>query len=98
VKSVRRTRETGSAISTSNWQRRLFAAMTTALMAMYSVAPAWAAGPVPAKAKAAVAPASPGESCQLNSPRGHVKHVVTIIFDNTHFQRDPARDGSFHWS
>jgi hypothetical protein len=30
----------------------------------------------------------------LNSPRGNVKHVVTIIFDNTHFQRDPARDGS----
>jgi len=23
-----------------------------------------------------------------------IKHVVTIIFDNTHFQRDPARDGS----
>jgi hypothetical protein len=68
--------------------------MTTALLAMYSVAPAWAAGPAPAKVKAAVAAASPGENCQLNSPRGNVKHVVTIIFDNTHFQRDPARDGS----
>jgi hypothetical protein len=32
--------------------------------------------------------------CQLNSPRGKVQHVVTIIFDNTHFMRDPARDGS----
>lgn len=32
--------------------------------------------------------------CQLNSPRGKVSHVVTIIFDNTHFRRDPARDGS----
>jgi hypothetical protein len=35
-----------------------------------------------------------GGSCQLNSPKGNIKHVVTIIFDNTHFQRDPARDGS----
>jgi hypothetical protein len=25
---------------------------------------------------------------------GKVSHVVTIIFDNTHFMRDPARDGS----
>src|SRR5215467_563925 len=32
--------------------------------------------------------------CKLNSPRGNIKHVVTIIFDNTHFMRDPARDGS----
>jgi hypothetical protein len=39
------------------------------------------------------APAS-GGSCQLNSPKGNIQHVVTIIFDNTHFQRDPARDGS----
>ena len=23
-----------------------------------------------------------------------MSHVVTIIFDNTHFKRDPARDGS----
>src|SRR5258707_9363464 len=30
----------------------------------------------------------------LNSPRGRVKLVVTIIFDHTPFQRDPARDGS----
>jgi len=37
---------------------------------------------------------SPAEACQLNSPRGKVQHVVTIIFDNAHFKRDPARDGS----
>jgi arylsulfatase A-like enzyme len=37
---------------------------------------------------------SAAASCQLKSPRGNVKHVVTIIFDNTHFMRDPARDGS----
>jgi hypothetical protein len=37
---------------------------------------------------------SAAASCELNSPRGNVKHVVTIIFDNTHFMRDPARDGS----
>ncbi len=48
----------------------------------------------PAPAQAHPAPASPAGDCQLNSPRGKVQHVVTIIFDNTHFQRDPARDGS----
>src|SRR5260370_30945469 len=48
----------------------------------------------PAPAQAHPAPATPAGSCQLNSPRGKVQHVVTIIFDNTHFQRDPARDGS----
>ena len=48
----------------------------------------------PTAAKEHSAPASPAGSCQLNSPRGKIKHVVTIIFDNTHFQRDPARDGS----
>jgi hypothetical protein len=45
-------------------------------------------------AKAQPAPAGPSAGCQLNSPKGNIKHVVTIIFDNTHFQRDPARDGS----
>ena len=40
------------------------------------------------------APAVAAGGCQLNSPRGKVTHVVTIIFDNTHFMRDPARDGS----
>ena len=50
------------------------------------------ASPVPPKGHPA--PASLGGGCQLNSPKGNIKHVVTIIFDNTHFQRDPARDGS----
>jgi hypothetical protein len=40
------------------------------------------------------APANAAGGCQLSSPRGKVTHVVTIIFDNTHFMRDPARDGS----
>jgi hypothetical protein len=48
----------------------------------------------PIAAQAHPAPATPAGDCQLNSPRGKIKHVVTIIFDNTHFQRDPARDGS----
>jgi hypothetical protein len=81
-------------MSTSNWLRRALAVMTTALMTIYSVAPAWAASPAAAKAKAESASANPGGGCQLNSPRGKVNRVVTIIFDNTHFQRDPARDGS----
>jgi len=61
------------------------------------MAPAWAApAGEPAKAAAAPTPQPTGSagSCQLNSPRGRVKHVVEIIFDNTHFKRDPARDGS----
>jgi hypothetical protein len=65
--------------------------------AFYPVAQAGAATPAPAatpKQPAAAPPASPAEGCQLNSPHGNVKHVVTIIFDNTHFKRDPARDGS----
>jgi hypothetical protein len=32
--------------------------------------------------------------CQLDPQNGNIKHVVNIIFDNTHFMRDPARDGS----
>src|ERR1700758_2460607 len=27
-------------------------------------------------------------SCQLNSPKGNIKHVIYIQFDNTHFRRD----------
>lgn len=37
------------------------------------------------------APASAAGGCQL-APK--VTHVVTIIFDNTHFMRDPLRDGT----
>ena len=48
----------------------------------------------PTAAEAHPAPASPAGGCDLDSPHGKIKHVVTIIFDNTHFQRDPARDGS----
>src|SRR6267378_190641 len=48
----------------------------------------------PAAAQANPAPASPAEGCQLNSQRGKIQRVVTIVFDNMHFQRDPARDGS----
>jgi hypothetical protein len=67
------------------------------------VAPAWAAPAgatastaTDAAAKLAVAtPAlTAAGGCQLNSPCGKVSHVVTIIFDNTHFLRDPACDGS----
>jgi len=48
----------------------------------------------PTAAKAHSAPASPAGGCQLNSLRGKIQRVVTIVFDNMHFQRDPARDGS----
>jgi hypothetical protein len=28
------------------------------------------------------------DDCQLNSPGGNIQHVISIIFDNTHFLRD----------
>ena len=34
--------------------------------------------------------AAPASSCQLQSARGNVKHVIYIQFDNTHFRRDNA--------
>ena len=49
---------------------------------------------------ASVIPASPATArsagptgCNLG-PNGAVKHVIFIEFDNTHFMRDPARNGS----
>lgn len=73
----------------SSWHRKALAGGTAVLLALSPVAPAWAAP------GGAVTPSVAGASaCQLNSPRGKVQHVVTIIFDNTHFMRDPARDGS----
>src|SRR5882757_158887 len=31
---------------------------------------------------------APGSGCQLESPKGGIKHVIYIQFDNTHFRRD----------
>lgn len=70
---------------------------TAALFGLYPAIPAGAAphaARAAAKSPASPAHPSPARGCQLNSPRGNVKHVVTIIFDNTHLMRDPARDGS----
>src|SRR5215475_14854494 len=93
-----------SGAAAPSWQRKAVAVGTAVLLSLSPVTSAWAApaGPVPfptaggaTKLAAArvLAPSAAG-SCQLNSPRGKVSHVVTIIFDNTHFMRDPARDGS----
>src|SRR5215472_5764960 len=95
-------RQSSAASAGSRWRRQALAMGTALLFASSSVAPAWAA---PAGAavlfagtagKLAVATPiiTAAGACQLNSPRGKIKHVVTIIFDNTHFMRDPARDGS----
>jgi hypothetical protein len=32
--------------------------------------------------------AAPTSTCDLNSPKGNIKHVIYIQFDNTHFRRD----------
>jgi hypothetical protein len=99
-------REGFGASAWASWHRRQALALGTAvLLALSPLEPAWAA-PAGATASAAAgaatklaaasapAPLSAAGGCQLNSPRGKVSHVVTIIFDNTHFMRDPARDGS----
>jgi hypothetical protein len=96
-------REGSRASAGSRLHRKALAVGTAVLLAFSPVAPAWAApaGATASKAagaaaKLAVATPAPTAAggCQLNSPRGKVSHVVTIIFDNTHFVRDPARDGS----
>src|SRR6266853_391484 len=86
-----RTNTTASLQSTRNWRRQVLAATTAAFLTMYPVMPAWATAPAPAKASA---PAPAAAGCQMNSARGKIQRVVTIVFDNMHFQRDPARDGS----
>jgi hypothetical protein len=83
----------------SAWARwRQAVAMSTAMFfALCPVAPASAAPGAAALPKAAAAapkPASSAGGCQLQSPGGKIKHVVEIIFDNVHFRRDAARDGS----
>src|SRR5712672_4810891 len=37
---------------------------------------------------ATAAPTPPSSGCQLGSPKGGIKHVIYIQFDNTHFRRD----------
>jgi hypothetical protein len=37
---------------------------------------------------ASAAPAAAADSCQLNSAKGDIQHVIYLIFDNTHFLRD----------
>jgi hypothetical protein len=69
----------------------MLAAATAGFLAITPVMPARAAAQASAKAPATAPPAG---GCQLNSAKGNIKHVVTIVFDNMHFQRDPARDGS----
>jgi hypothetical protein len=44
--------------------------------------------PSGAFAASASVPDSAAGSCQLKSPKGNIKHVIYIQFDNTHFLRD----------
>ncbi len=93
----------GSGTSAS-WHSRAVSLGTVVLLALSPMTPTWAAPagaalpPASAGAKIAAAPApapaSASGGCQLNSTRGKISHVVTIIFDNTHFKRDPLRDGT----
>ena len=57
-----------------------------ALVLACLVAAGIATAQVRTSASTSVAAADP--SCQLNSTRGNIKHVIYIQFDNTHFRRD----------
>jgi len=95
--SPHRSSEAAGANGSSSLHRRVLAMGIAVLFAFYPLTPAGAAPPAlaaTAKAAAAAAPATSAGGCQLNSPLGKVRHVITIIFDNTHFMRDPARNGS----
>src|SRR5579875_2466092 len=64
-----------------------------ALLLGMGVLPALQPLAAPSVARAASrAAASP--TCQLDPAHGKVKHVIFIEFDNVHFKRDPARNGS----
>jgi arylsulfatase A-like enzyme len=100
---ARKNREGSGTSACASWHRRTFALGTAVLLTLYPMAPAWAgltgavtspARGVAAKVAAATPASSSAGGCQLNSPRGKISHVVTIIFDNTHFKRDPLRDGT----
>ncbi len=87
----------------TTWTRKALTLGTAALLACSPITAAWAAPAGPAAfptpgAATKLAASRPAPTlaggCLLNSPRGKVSHVVTIIFDNTHLMRDPARDGS----
>src|SRR6516165_12224177 len=93
-----RSSEAAGANGWHGLRRRVLAMGMAVLFAFYPLTPV-GASPAAAGASATLPAASsafPGSAggCQLNSRRGKIQHVVTIIFDNTHFKRDPARDGS----
>jgi len=95
--SAPKKREGAGASTTGPWHRKVLAMGTVVLLGLSPVTSAWAApgaGASSATAKRVAAAPAAAAGCLLNSPRGKVSHVVTIIFDNTHFKRDPLRDGS----
>src|SRR5919109_253635 len=61
-------------------------ALALAFVIAAAVAAAAATTQSNAKPKPKSAPSASG--CQLNSPKGQIKHVIYIIFDNVHFLRD----------
>ena len=65
----------------STWPRAMaILGASTLVASALAVAPAVAPG--------AAAPARADASCQLNSAKGAIQHVIYIQFDNTHFRRD----------
>src|SRR3954447_25653234 len=68
--------------------RVLGAATLAACIAGIPAFHAWTRDPVSAQ------PARTVGTCVLDPQHGKITHVVNIIFDNMHFARDAARDGS----
>src|ERR1700737_669609 len=66
------------------WRRPLSRFVVTALLLMLLGAGAGSMGKIHLSRNVHAA----GNSCQLNSPQGAIKHVIYLQFDNTHFTRD----------
>jgi hypothetical protein len=59
-----------------------------AVLVLAGVAAAAFGGAGKTQAAPSGSPAAVGSGCQLSSAQGDIKHVIFIIFDNTHFLRD----------
>src|SRR5918911_863788 len=58
------------------------------LAAFAAALSALAQGAAPAQVTAAGSQPDTPTNCQFNSARGAIRHVIYIVFDNTHFNRD----------
>ena len=58
------------------------------LLALAAALATRASGALTIGARATSSASTTATGCQLASPKGNIKHVIYIQFDNTHFRRD----------